>query len=635
MQSITPPNLTEQTNNHIEIIIPSINFKKKRGRPRKNPVPNENNIKEKKKRGRPNKSILKTVDTSLTNIVNEIVEASEKNREVSVENLSKTKFAQKKSSKTSEPKKTRGRPISKVPYSNILIETDSEDEKLDVKLSPETKCTQKESNDKPDTENPKKKRGRPRKVNYFNIDIGSASEDEKSEIKQSPSVEEFMNVVDDANEYEYVPIIMDWEWKGKNYLKDEKDNVYETEFHELIGKFDGIDIVFQNIEDQIATEKSPIIPDSPPGNIDDVMVDLFKRQHTDDSFRLHNRKTKYIPEEETAALQKGTHHLVKRECWGSRKTKLINAEESLYPYVSIYEMYGDIISKEEFLEMQTQQNDDYEYCVKIQRKDQTNTNTITSYLKIARNEEHTRILNHSCQPNCCIIEQEVPHRYRPEEKEIQYILYPMKKIDFFEELTIDYGWYATTYDDLHVCDCGSSNCKRIIHKNGKMFTRNGLQYVKLENQDAIVWTKYRYLPLNHGVGARVWEFLDDLDITDLNIIRARAEYFKKCKPDNSSIIQQHSRLLQQGLKDAGLKKMPTKSKSRGRPEKVCLRSFGCGYYTDGMDEWGHGANGRPLKTILYYIKNKSQEYHCITMQRDENGVLFDKDGDRSGPIYIH
>jgi len=34
----------------------------------------------------------------------------------------------------------------------------------------------------------------------------------------------------------------------------------------------------------------------------------------------------------------------------------------------------------------------------------------------------------------------------------------MKKIDFFEELTIDYGWYATTYDDLHVCDSGSSNC---------------------------------------------------------------------------------------------------------------------------------------------------------------------------------
>ena len=166
-----------------------------------------------------------------------------------------------------------------------------------------------------------------------------------------------------------------------------------------------------------------------------------------------------------------------------------------------------------------------------------------------------------------------------------------------------------------------------------MFTRNGLQYIKLENQDAVVWPKYRYLPLNHGVGARVWEFLDDLDITDLNIIRARAEYFKKCKPDDSSIIQQHSRLLQQGLKDAGLKKMPTKS--RGRPEKVGFISFGCGYYKHSMDEWGHEANGRPLKTILYYIKNKSQEYHCITMQRDKNGVLFDKDGDRSGPIYIH
>ena len=63
----------------------------------------------------------------------------------------------------------------------------------------------------------------------------------------------------------------------------------------------------------------------------------------------------------------------------------------------------------------------------------------------------------------------MPHRYRPEEKEIIRLI-------FFEELTIDYGWYATTYDDLHVCDCGSSNCKRIIHKNGKMFTRNELKY---------------------------------------------------------------------------------------------------------------------------------------------------------------
>ena len=79
--------------------------------------------------------------------------------------------------------------------------------------------------------------------------------------------------------------------------------------------------------------------------------------------------------------------------------------------------------------------------------------------------------------------------------------------------------------------------------------------------------------------------------------------------------------------------MPTKS--RGRPEKVCLRSFGCGYYKHGMDEWGHQANGRPLKTILYYMKDKLGEYHCITMQWDKNGVLFDENGNRSGPIYIH
>ena len=596
MQSIPLPNFSDHTKNHIDISIPEITSKKKRGRPRKHPVDDENSIKEKTKRGIPKKATLKTVDTALTNIVNEIVEAYENNRLVSIENLPKTKFAQK-------------------------------------------------NNKKYDIEKPKKKRGRPRKQNVINF--LTDSEDEKIVFESPPTTEELikkslMNVVDnDSNEKyssepEYEAEVVEWEWKGKNYLKDEKDNVYETEFHELIGKFDGTDIVFQNIEEPIEKENLPIeSPLSYQDSIDDndILVDLFRRQHTDDSFRLNNPKTKHIPEQETTAVKKGTHHLVKRECWGSRKTKLINVEESLYPYVSIYKIYGDIISKEEFLEMQTQQNDDYEYCVKIQRKDQTNTNTITSYLKVARSEEHTRILNHSCQPNCCIIEQEVPHRYRPEEKEIQYVLYPMKKIDFFEELTIDYGWYATTYDDLHVCDCGSSNCKRIIHKNGKMFTRNGLQYVKLENQDVVVWTKYMYLPLINGVGVRVWEFLDDLDITDLNIIRARAEYFKKCKPDDSSIIQQHSRLLQQGLKNAGLKKMPTKS--RGRPEKVCLRSFGCGYYRDGMDEWGHGANGRPLKTILYYMKNQSQEYHCITMQRDENGVLFDEDGNRTGHTHIH
>ena len=120
-------------------------------------------------------------------------------------------------------------------------------------------------------------------------------------------------------------------------MKDEKDNVYETEFHELIGAFDGTDIVFQNIvEEPIEKENLPIeSPLSSPGNIDDVMVNLFRRQHSDDSFRLHNPKTKHIPEQEIIALQKGTHHLVKRECWGSRKKKLINVEESLYTYVSI------------------------------------------------------------------------------------------------------------------------------------------------------------------------------------------------------------------------------------------------------------------------------------------------------------
>lgn len=377
---------------------------------------------------------------------------------------------------------------------------------------------------------------------------------------------------------------------------------------------------------------SPIVPDTPPGNLQDLLVDTFKRQHSDDSFRLHNPKIKYIPEEETNALKNYNHHLVKRECWGSRREKLINVEESLYPYVSIFKIDGDVISKEEFQEIQTQKKDDYDNCVKIQRIDQTNTNTITSYLKISGYDDHARILNHSCEPNCCIIEQEVPHRFRPAEKEIIYVLFPMKKIDFFEELTIDYGWHANNVRDLHVCDCESRNCKKIIHKNGQMFTRKGIQYVKLENRDAVVWPKYRTLALNNHVGGRVWEFLDDLDLTDLNFIRARSEYFKKEKPDDDKIIQKHRSLIRQGLKNAGLKKMPTKN--RGRPEKLRLISYGCGFYRDGCDDWGYEANGRPLKTILYYMKTTSQEWHCKKMQRDENGTLFDNDGSRSGHIHI-
>ena len=386
--------------------------------------------------------------------------------------------------------------------------------------------------------------------------------------------------------------------------------------------------------ENVIRSDSLIVPDSPPSDLQDTMVELFRTQHSENSFRLHNPKTKHIPEEETNALEKGTHHLVKRECWGSRKKRLINVEELLYPYVSIFQIYGDVISKEEFQEMQTQRKEDYEYCVKIQRIDQTNTNTITSYLKIYRHDEHARILNHSCQPNCCIIEQEVPHRFRQGEKEIQYVLYAMKKIDFFEELTSDYGWHANTVRDLHVCDCETSNCKKTIHKNGQMFTRKGIQYVKLEEQDAVVWPKYMSLPLNHSVGRRVWEFLDDLDLTDLNFIRARSEYLKNNKPDDPKIMQTHRALIRQGLKNAGLQKMPTKN--RGRPENIRLMSYGCyGNYSDGMDDWGYEANGRPLKNILYYIeKRESDQWRCIKMQRDENGTLFNNDGSRSGHIFI-
>ena len=91
-------------------------------------------------------------------------------------------------------------------------------------------------------------------------------------------------------------------------------------------------------------------------------------------------------------------------------------------------------------------------------------------------------------------------------------------------------------------------------------------------------------------------------------------------------------LIRQGLKNAGLQKMP---KDRGRPPNLRMITFGCSSRSeDELDSWGYDANGRPLRTILYYMKSNTERWRCIEMQRDANGILFETDGSRSGHFYL-
>ena len=68
-----------------------------------------------------------------------------------------------------------------------------------------------------------------------------------------------------------------------------------------------------------------------------------------------------------------------------------------------------------------------------------------------------RFLNHSCQPNCRLLEIEVARRDGPPRAElwlsVEIALAPG------EQMTIDYGWPA---EHAVPCHCGSPSCRRWI-----------------------------------------------------------------------------------------------------------------------------------------------------------------------------
>ena len=67
-----------------------------------------------------------------------------------------------------------------------------------------------------------------------------------------------------------------------------------------------------------------------------------------------------------------------------------------------------------------------------------------------------RLINHSCNPNCEVLEENKPVLW----------ITAMKDIKKNEELSYDYGFnFDCNYKD-HVCKCGSKNCVGFIVREG-------------------------------------------------------------------------------------------------------------------------------------------------------------------------
>ena len=93
---------------------------------------------------------------------------------------------------------------------------------------------------------PKKKRGRPKKENK--VTIVDDTDDEN--IVEKPSTEDLIaasmsNVIEEHGELQEESVsdeekeinVVEWNWKGDKYLKDDNNNVYCANTHEIIGRY--------------------------------------------------------------------------------------------------------------------------------------------------------------------------------------------------------------------------------------------------------------------------------------------------------------------------------------------------------------------------------------------------------------
>lgn len=93
---------------------------------------------------------------------------------------------------------------------------------------------------------PKKKRGRPKKENK--VTIVDDTDDEN--VVEKPSTEDLIaasmsNVIEEHGELQEESVsdeekeinVVEWNWKGDKYLKDDNNNVYCANTHEIIGRY--------------------------------------------------------------------------------------------------------------------------------------------------------------------------------------------------------------------------------------------------------------------------------------------------------------------------------------------------------------------------------------------------------------
>ena len=75
-----------------------------------------------------------------------------------------------------------------------------------------------------------------------------------------------------------------------------------------------------------------------------------------------------------------------------------------------------------------------------------------------------RLINHSCNPNCEVLDQ----------KKLVLWISAMRDIKKNEELTYDYGFSFDRDYKSHVCKCGSKNCVGFIVRQGSRWRIPGI-----------------------------------------------------------------------------------------------------------------------------------------------------------------
>ncbi|ESN90512.1 hypothetical protein HELRODRAFT_70629, partial [Helobdella robusta] len=132
-----------------------------------------------------------------------------------------------------------------------------------------------------------------------------------------------------------------------------------------------------------------------------------------------------------------------QECGlGVKATKPLKAGQFIIEYV------GEVMSELEFRRRMSTlySHMQHHYCLSLE-----GGVVIDGY----KSGNISRLINHSCSPNCQMQKWNVNGVYR-------IGLFALKDVEPNEELTYDYNFHAYNVNTQQACKCGSSNCRLVV-----------------------------------------------------------------------------------------------------------------------------------------------------------------------------